>query len=566
MTEYARIHHDPTTVEHRSIPMREVRMSGDGNTLTGYAALFNSNSHPMPYTESIEPGAFTRSIADGDEVLALVDHDSGKLLARRSANTLKLSEDGAGLAFEIDIPNTQLGNDVREQVNRGDLKSMSFAFALRDETSEEWTRGDDGRRHRRLSNLVLYDVSVVSTPAYPETSVSTRSTLKMSHENTKMDEVRRLHAEMRSILDGEMSAEDQQKYDRLEERLSECETEIRTQGRRDALARAQAILDEPQRPSPAVSGSVTSSRESRAYTEAFNASLQGRATYEQRDMLTSGSSGGAIVPENMEASILEMLDDPTTMRGMCDVIQASGDVAVPVETALGGGGWIAEGGSISTADVTIEKKTATPKTYSTGIVWSFQQAVQSVVNVEQYFGRAVGRRLSLGLNAGYISGSGSSNEPEGIVTALGTPTYMNLASEGADAVIDAAHGLGASYRVGARWVMNDATLKTLRKMKVNSTDDAYVWQPSDSYSDIEQGTPGLLYGYPVHVDEDMPDTQMIFGNMARAYRIYDFGPTQILADPYSGAGSGLTKLWAYRLTDGLLVDSNAAKLFDTDAS
>ena len=133
-------------------------------------------------------------------------------------------------------------------------------------------------------------------------------------------------------------------------------------------------------------------------------------------------------------------------------------------------------------------------------------------------------------------------------------------------MIDAAHGLGASYRVGARWVMNDATLKTLRKMKVNSTDDAYVWQPSDSYSDIEQGTPGLLYGYPVHVDEDMPDTQMIFGNMARAYRIYDFGPTQILADPYSGAGSGLTKLWAYRLTDGLLVDSNAAKLFDTDAS
>lgn len=563
--EYARAN-PSSTVEHRSVPIREFRMSDDGRTLTGYAAVFDSPSEPLPWIETIEPGAFTRTLAQADEVLALVGHDTDKLLGRRSAETLRLTQDDIGLGFEIDLPDTQLGRDVKTQIDRGDLKSMSFAFSLhQDDSSEEWGTDADGRRSRRLLDLNLHDVSVVSTPAFPAANVTSRSMPAMS-DQTKMAEFRRLHNEMRAILSSpETTAEDQQKYDRLEERLSEVETDIKDEKRQETLDRAKALMDEPQRAAPSHAAPV-SHRESREYSQAFYACLNGRATLEQRDMMTSETSGGNVVPVEMEKNILELLDDPTTMRGLCDVIQANGDVDVPVETALGGGGWVAEGGTISTVDVTIAKKNATPKTYSTGIVWSFQQAVQSVVNIDQYFGRVVGRRLAQGLNAGYVSGTGSSNQPEGLVTALSTPTYMDLANNGADEIIDAAHDLGPSYRTGAVWLMSDATLKSIRKLKVNSTDDAYVWQPSESYADIQHGTPGLLYGYPVRVDEDMPATQIVFGNMKRAYRIYDFGPTQILADPYSGASAGLTKLWAYRLTDGVMIDTNAAKLFDTDAS
>ena len=89
---------------------------------------------------------------------------------------------------------------------------------------------------------------------------------------------------------------------------------------------------------------------------------------------------------------------------------------------------------------------------------------------------------------------------------------------------------------------------------------------SERYSDIRDGVPGTLGGYPLNVVAAMPDTQCVFGNIERAYRIYDWGQTTILVDPYTSASTMTTTLWAYRATDGVLIDANAVGLFDTDAS
>ena len=538
-------------------------MSKDGKTLAGHAARFDSESLDMGYIETIAPGAFDKTLARGDEVLALVEHDTTKLLGRRSAGTLRLDQDDAGLLFEIDLPQTQLGNDTREQIRRSDLSSMSFAFSIESELDEDW-RQADGRRERRLLNLRLHDVSVVSTPAYPATSVSVRS--KPMSEREKYDEVRRLTSEMRGILDGEMDAASSEKYDRLESRLTEAEAEIRNTRRTAALDRVESMLDEPTRDAPLPMGNRTDdSTESRAYSEAFFANLTGRANQEQRDLLYGTGSGANVVPTEMEAAIVEMLDDPNTMRGICSVTQARGDREIPVETAIGSGGWLAEQGTISTSDVTITKKTASPKSYGTAIAWSSLMSAGAVVNIDQYFGRAVGRTIQAGLEDGYLDGSGTSNQPEGLVTALGTATFMDIATDGGDGVIDAVHSISPQYRnTGARWMMNDTTLSAIRKLK--NDDGDYLLQHNALNSGLRDGPVYSLYGYPVTVAAAMSNTQCLFGNIERAYRIYDWGQTTILVDPYTSASTMTTTLWAYRQTDGVLIDSNAVGLFDTDAS
>ena len=549
--------------EERLVVRREFRMSPDGKMLSGYAALYDSKSVDVGYIETIAPGAFDRSLARDDEVLALVEHDSNRLLGRRSAGTLRLSSDDVGLAFEIDIPDTTLGRDVREQVRRGDLSQMSFAFEIEHELDEELGRNADGQRTRRILAARLWDVSVVAQPAYEETSINVRSYIMP--EPTKMDEVRRLTVEMRSILDGEVNAEASEQYDRMELRLTSLEQDIRSERRSDSLARVERLLEEPTRSAPTPTDTKPENvYETRAYSEAFFANLTGSANVEQRDMLAGSGSGANIVPTEMEAAITELLDAPQTMRGICSVTQARGDREVPVETAIGSGGWLAEQGTISTSDVTLVKRTASPKSYGTAIAWSSLQASNAIVSVDAYFGRAVGRTMSAGINSAYLVGTGSSNQPTGLVTALGTPTYMNLAVNKGDAIMDAVAELDPQYRVGARWMMNDTTLTLIRKLK--DDDGAYLWKQAERYSDLREGVAGSLLGYPVTIDSAMANTSILFGDIARAYRIFDWGSTTLLVDPYSSASTMTTTLWAWRQTDGIQIDANAAALFDTDAS
>src|SRR4029434_1846785 len=122
-------------------------------------------------TETIMPGAFAKSLRSGSDILALLDHDQTKLLARTRSGTLKLAEEGKGLAVALDVPDTSIGNDVLELAKRGDLGGMSFGFQV-DKDGERWT----GNKRRNLYAINLREISVVSAwPAYPETSVIARA-------------------------------------------------------------------------------------------------------------------------------------------------------------------------------------------------------------------------------------------------------------------------------------------------------------------------------------------------------------------------------------------------------
>lgn len=145
---------------------------GDSPKITGYAARYNAWSEDLGgFREIIKPGAFRRAVSEGQDVRALVDHDSSMILGRTKSGTLRLSENTVGLRVEIDPPDTTAGRDVVESIRRGDLTGMSFGFTT---VADKWgTEG--GKPVRELHDLNLFDVSVVAYPAYPDTSVAMRS-------------------------------------------------------------------------------------------------------------------------------------------------------------------------------------------------------------------------------------------------------------------------------------------------------------------------------------------------------------------------------------------------------
>jgi HK97 family phage prohead protease len=139
-----------------------------GRKLTGYAAVFGQETRVAGFTEVIRPGAFKASLT-GRDILALVDHDPTRLLARTRSGTLRLEEDSRGLKYELDVPDTSEGRDLLTMAERGDLGGMSFGFTV-SPGGEVW----NGQR-RELRAVTLHEISVIhSWPAYEGTSVEPR--------------------------------------------------------------------------------------------------------------------------------------------------------------------------------------------------------------------------------------------------------------------------------------------------------------------------------------------------------------------------------------------------------
>jgi HK97 family phage prohead protease len=169
-------------VEFRSLE-GEIRAEGDGNTFVGYAAVFNSDSEPLPFIERIAPGAFSKSLRSSKrDVRLYVNHNSDMPLASRRSGTLRLSEDERGLRVEADLPNTTAGNDMRELLRTGVVDKMSFGFTV-PRGGDKWS--SDGRS-RELREISLHEVSVVTGfPAYEATAAAVRSLSRLS-ERTGM--------------------------------------------------------------------------------------------------------------------------------------------------------------------------------------------------------------------------------------------------------------------------------------------------------------------------------------------------------------------------------------------
>ena len=171
----------------------EIRQEGDGMTLRGYAAVFNSPSQPLPFIETIQRGAFRDSLKSRNDVKLLWNHDTSIVLGSTRAGTLRLIEDTRGLLVEADLPLTQAGKDAAISISRGDVTAFSFGFRI-PAGGDEWANANE----RLLKRVNVHEVSVgVAFPAYTATdgTANVRSMTELSEKILKLAEIRGVSAE-----------------------------------------------------------------------------------------------------------------------------------------------------------------------------------------------------------------------------------------------------------------------------------------------------------------------------------------------------------------------------------
>lgn len=157
--------------------MLEIRANGTlsatGKTLTGYAAVFNSEAVLGDFSEVIRHGAFAKSLATGSNIRALYQHQGDALLGTTRGGTLQLREDAKGLAFELALPDTTHGKDLAILVGRGDVAGCSFGFRVAP-GGDRWERRG-AALVRELIDVELVEITLTSDPAYQDTTVAMRS-------------------------------------------------------------------------------------------------------------------------------------------------------------------------------------------------------------------------------------------------------------------------------------------------------------------------------------------------------------------------------------------------------
>lgn len=305
---------------------------------------------------------------------------------------------------------------------------------------------------------------------------------------------------------GVLSAEDDAAYTRMEQEITDLGKEISRMERREALdAQLNLPVNQP------LTGKPLNGRET---------AKTGRATDEYRqnfwDMMRSktpmpqvvnalqigtDSEGGYLVPDEYERTLVEALEEGNVFRQLAKVIRtSSGDRKIPVVATKGTASWIDEEGAYLESDDSFGQVSIGAYKVGTMIKVSEELLNDSVFDLEAYISREFARRIGAKEEEAFFTGDGS-GKPLGMLAATGgAETGVTAASATAitaDELIDLFYSLKAPYRRNAVWVLNDSTIKAIRKLKDNQ--GQYLWQPS-----LTAGAPDLLLGKPVRTSAYMP--------------------------------------------------------------
>ena len=307
--------------------------------------------------------------------------------------------------------------------------------------------------------------------------------------------------------DGTMTAEDAAVYDRMVDDVDRMKKEI------DRLERQEAIENEMNRPtsSPIVNrpenpviGDEKPGRAAASYKKAFWQAMRNKSVpHEVFNSLKIGadSEGGYLVPDEYERTLIDTLQEENIFRRLAHVISTeSGDRKIPVVASKGTASWIDEEAAYPESDDSFGQVSIGAHKLATMIKISEELLNDSVFDMPTYIAREFARRIGAAEEEAFFTGDGT-GKPLGILAATGgAQTGVTAASATAitmDEVIDLFYSLRAPYRKRAAFVVNDATVKAIRKLKNGNGD--YLWQPS-----LTVGAPDMLLGRPVYTSAYMP--------------------------------------------------------------
>ena len=366
---------------------------------------------------------------------------------------------------------------------------------------------------------------------------------------------------------GTLTAEDDATYTRMEKDISDLGREIERLERQDAL---DAELNKPVgkpitgRPNTVREQTDKPGRASENYKNSFWNLMRSKAAMpEVVNALQIGtdSEGGYLVPDEFERTLVESLEEENIFRQLAKVIQtSSGDRKIPVVASKGSASWIVVEGAFTESDDAFGQVSIGAYKLGTMIKVSEDLLNDSVFDLESYISREFGRRIGAKEEEAFFTGDGS-GKPTGILAASGgAQTGITAASASAitaDELIDLFYSLNSPYRKNAVWLLNDATVKAVRKLK--DAQGQYLWQPS-----LVAGTPDTILGRPVKTSAYMP----IIAASAKTIAFGDFGYYWI-ADRQGRSFKRLGELYAAngqvgflgsQRVDGKLILPEAVKL------
>ena len=374
--------------------------------------------------------------------------------------------------------------------------------------------------------------------------------------------------------DGMLSEEDTATYDKMEQDVMNLGKEIERLERQAAIdAELSKATSTPLTGKPgAKMGKDETEKTGRAsdeYKGSFWNAMRVKAPMPSvLNALQEGtdSEGGYLVPDEFERTLVEALEEENVFRTLAHVIKtSSGDRKIPVVASKGTASWVDEEGAYTESDDAFSQVSIGAYKLGTMIKVSEELLADSVFDLEAYISKEFARRIGAREEESFFNGDGK-GKPLGILAAAGGAevgvTAASATAITADEVIDLFYSLKAPYRKNAVWVLNDATVKQIRKLK--DTTGQYLWQPS-----LVAGTPDTILGRPVKTSAFMPTAAagaktIAFGDF-KYYWIADRqGRTfKKLSELY--AANGQVGFMGTQRVDGKLILTEAIKVLQMKA-
>ncbi len=299
---------------------------------------------------------------------------------------------------------------------------------------------------------------------------------------------------------GVLSAEDDATYATMEQDLNDLSNEIRRMERKDAIEAElnkpvnKPITSQPEKREPEKQG-----RASNAYKEDFGRHLRGKNPIHNVLSESSDQDGGFLVPEEFERDIVMGLDEANVVRSLAKVIQTQNDRKIPVAVGHSAATWTAENDAYTESNPTFGQKVIDAYKLTDLIRVSVELLQDSAFPLEQYIANEFARAFGIAEEQAFCVGTGS-GQPTGIFTSAGGQGGVTAAANNAitaDELINLVYSLKAPYRRNAKFLMNDATISYIRKLKDGN--GVYLWQPS-----LQAGEPDKLLGYDLYTSPYAP--------------------------------------------------------------
>lgn len=392
-------------------------------------------------------------------------------------------------------------------------------------------------------------------------------TLELREKRAKAWEAAKAFLDAKAKDGAFASAEDAATYDRMEQEVMDLGKQI------DRLERQAAIDAElakatstpiTNQPNGKADGDSKQGRASDEYKRAFWNGMRNKMSYEVQNALSIGtdSEGGYLVPDEYERKLVQALEEEVFFRSLANVIKtSSGDRKIPIVTSKGEAAWIDEGGQFPESDDSFGQTSIGAYKLATMIKVSDELLNDSVFNIENYISKEFARRIGTKEEEAFFVGDGK-GKPEGLFGSADLGVTAATVNITFDDVMDLFYSLRSPYRKKATWLLNDSTVKAIRKLKDGNGN--YIWQPS-----VRDGEPDRILNRPYRTSIYVPE--LAAGNRVMAFGDYSY---YWIADRQGRSFKRLNELYATtgqvgflacERVDGKLILSEAVKTLEIKA-